>query len=292
MLENHLEIIRSLPIWNNEIDIKSLDGGLTNHNFLVKDNSNKLVVRLGEDILEHQVLRSNELISSKAAYEAGVSPEVVFSSKGVLVLKYIEGKTLSVEDVRNNIDDIISLIKKVHYEIPKKLFGPAMIFWVFHVIKNYVKFLENKKSLHIPILKELLLCCNKLENLSSPYYIVYGHNDLLGANFLKDNNSRLWLIDWEYSGFNSPLFDLGGLASNNDFSLDEEIYLLENYFDKKINPTLLSQYNAMKCASLLRETMWSMVSEITSKIDFDYAKYTKENLIKFQNFYKNIFATS
>ena len=38
----------------------------------------------------------------------------------------------------------------------------------------------------------------------------------------------------------------------------------------------------MKCASLLRETMWSMVSEITSKIEFDYANYTKENLDKFK----------
>ena len=38
----------------------------------------------------------------------------------------------------------------------------------------------------------------------------------------------------------------------------------------------------MKCASLLRETMWSMVSEIKSSIDFDYSNYTKENLDKYQ----------
>ena len=42
----------------------------------------------------------------------------------------------------------------------------------------------------------------------------------------------------------------------------------------------------MKCASLLRETMWSMVSEITSKIDFDYTVYTKENLKKFEDSFK------
>ena len=105
--EKHIEKIKSLPIWNNEITIKSLDGGLTNHNFIVIDSSDKLVVRLGEDILQHHVLRSNELISSKAAFEAGVSPEVVYSSPGVLVLKYIESQTLSATDVRNNIDNII-----------------------------------------------------------------------------------------------------------------------------------------------------------------------------------------
>ena len=30
----------------------------------------------------------------------------------------------------------------------------------------------------------------------------------------------------------------------------------------------------MKCASLLREAMWSMVSEMHSEIDFDYVAYT------------------
>ena len=121
-----------------------------------------------------------------------------------------------------------------------------------------------------------------LEKKSSPYQIVYGHNDLLPANFLNDG-SKIWLIDWEYSGYNSPLFDLGGISSNNNFSNDEEIYLLENYFERKIDSDLLIKYQAMKCASLLREAMWSMVSEITSKINFDYSQYTKENLEKFEN---------
>ena len=38
----------------------------------------------------------------------------------------------------------------------------------------------------------------------------------------------------------------------------------------------------MKCASLLREAMWSMVQERRSAIDFDYAAYTGENLERFE----------
>ena len=107
------------------------------------------------------------------------------------------------------------------------------------------------------------------------------------ANFL-DDGQRLWLVDWEYAGYNTPLFDLGGLASNNNFSNDEEIFLLENYFDHKIDSELLNKYNCLKSASLLRETMWSMVSEITSDIDFDYSEYTENNLKKFEESLKNI----
>ena len=287
MNKNIKATIQSIPIWNNEISIKTLDGGITNENFLVEEHNKKYVVRLGNDIPEHLVSRSNELIVSKAASNAGISPKVIYHSHGILVLDYIKSITLSSEGVRKNIKSIIPLIKKIHHEIPKNLYGQSVIFWVFHVIRNYVKFLNDNKSLHIKILSDLISKSELLEKNSSPYEIVFGHNDLLPANFL-DDGSKIWIIDWEYAGFNTPLFDLGGLSSNNDFSYKEEIYLLENYFENKINDKLLLQYNSLKCASLLRETMWSMVSELTSKIDFNYAEYTEENLSKFNQAFKNL----
>ena len=114
--------------------------------------------------------------------------------------------------------------------------------------------------------------------------MVFGHNDLLAANFL-DDGERLWLIDWDYAGFNSPLFDLGGLASNNGLSEAQERWLLETYFETALTDALWHSYRAMKCASLMRETMWSMVSEIHSALDFDYAAYTRENLTRFEAAY-------
>ena len=68
----------------------------------------------------------------------------------------------------------------------------------------------------------------------------------------------------------------------------KEVNEITENFQKKIDNQNLYKYKAMKCASLLRETMWSMVSEITSDIDFDYATYTKENLSKFEESYKSI----
>ena len=281
------KLIQSIPIWKNNIEIKTIDGGLTNQNFLVQENSNKFVVRLGDDIPEHLVSRSNELIASKAASEANIGPKVIYSDKGILVLEYIESTTLTAKDVRDKIDLIIPVLKKIHLEIPKNIFGQSLIFWVFHVIRNYEKFLKDNKSSYTNLLPDLLSQSAKLEKNSSPYEIVFGHNDLLPGNFL-DDGSRLWIIDWEYAGFNTPLFDLGGLASNCGFSQKEEIHLLENYFDKKIDDKLLLQYHSLKCASLLRETMWSMVAELISKIDFDYKNYTQENLSKFNQSYKNL----
>ena len=60
------------------------------------------------------------------------------------------------------------------------------------------------------------------------------------------------------------------LIKNKVISPVELFDLLESYFEKKINSEILLKYNSMKCASILRESMWSMVSEITSEIDFNY----------------------
>jgi hypothetical protein len=36
----------------------------------------------------------------------------------------------------------------------------------------------------------------------------------------------------------------------------------------------------------LRETLWSIVSEIHSTLDFDYVNYTKKNLTRFEGAYE------
>ncbi|MCK5922871.1 MAG: hypothetical protein KAG66_18155, partial [Methylococcales bacterium] len=81
---------------------------------------------------------------------------------------------------------------------------------------------------------------------------------------------------------NSPLFDLGGLASNNQFSIELEQELLQRYYGQPADAALAKKYSAMKCASLLRETLWSMVSELHSRIEFDYQTYTRDNLTLFE----------
>jgi thiamine kinase-like enzyme len=77
------------------------------------------------------------------------------------------------------------------------------------------------------------------------------------------------------------LFDLGGLSSNNGFDNDENEAMLAAYFEAPITDALRRRFRAMLCASLLREAMWSMVSESRSTIDFDYVVYSDENLRRF-----------
>ncbi|MEQ8355041.1 MAG: choline kinase family protein [Kiloniellaceae bacterium] len=275
--------VAALPLWRGPVDPQPLGGGITNVNFLVEDAGRRVVVRVGDDIPIHQVMRFNELAASRAAAAAGISPAVVHAEPGLLVIDYIDGKTLAAEDVRQQdmLARALPLVAKSHRELPTHLRGPVLAFWVFHVIRDYGWTLKEGDSLHAALLPALLALAEKLEEAVGEVEMVFGHNDLLPANFI-DDGARLWLIDWDYAGFNSPLFDLGGLASNNGLSAAQEDWMLETYFERPVDDALRRRYQAMKCASLLRETLWSMVSEIHSEIDFDYVAYTAENLAAFQ----------
>ena len=170
---------------------------------------------------------------------------------------------------------------RCHRDIPPHFRGATPIFWVFQVVRDYARTLREDGSRMAGRLDDLLGRAAHLESAVGPVEIVFGHNDLLAANFI-DDGDRIWLIDWEYAGFNSPLFDLGGLASNNELDADQERWLIERYFAAPPGEDRFASYAAMKCASLLREAMWSMVSELHSGIDFDYAAYTGENLERFE----------
>ena len=279
----------SLACWSGPVEPEPIAGGITNTNFLVRDRGARFFVRIGEDIPVHGVLRINEVAATRAAAAAGIAPALIHSEPGALVSRFIEGRTLSAEDVRDPamLERIVLLLGRCHRDIPHVLRGSVSMFWVFHVVRDYAATLREGGSRYEPQLGGLLARADELEAAVQRIDVVFGHNDLLAANFI-DEGERLWLIDWEYAGFNSPLFDLGGLASNSELESEQEDWLLERYFERPVDAAGKRRYLAMKCASLLRESMWSMVSEIHSELDVDYVAYTRENLDRFERAYADL----
>jgi thiamine kinase-like enzyme len=275
-----------LTCWTGKVRLQPLGGGISNHNFLVEDRCRRFMVRIGEDLEVHNVLRRFELAASRAAHATGISPEVVHAEPGAMVFAYVDGRTLTPADVREPamLARIEPVLRKCHLELPQHFRGPAPIFWVFQVVRDYAARLREDGSRMAPELPRLMCAADQLERMVGPIELVFGHNDLLAANLI-DDGTRLWLVDWEYGGFNSALFDLGGLASNNELSPEQQDWLLEAYFEQPPAADLRRRYAAMKCASLLREAMWSMVSELHLQIEFDYQAYTAENLARFERAY-------
>ncbi len=247
----------------------------------MRDGSRRAVVRIGGDIPVHGVMRFNEHAASRAAAAAGISPRVLHAEPGLLVIDYIDGRSYDAGAVRADRDRCVALVGRVHREVARHLRGPVLSFNVFHIIRDYGHTLASAPRQDLAPLSRLADAASVLEGSVGPIDLVFAHNDLLPGNII-DDGTRLWLVDWDYAGFNTPLFDLGGLSSNSGFSAAEEDAMLVAYFDRPPDAALRRRFRAMLCASLLRETLWSMVSEIHSTLDFDYREYTAANLQKFE----------
>jgi len=266
------ERISGLPIWRGKVTLQPLTGGLTNISFVATDAGGKYVVRCGDDIPAHHVFRDRERAASRAAHEAGLSPEIVHVEAGITVLRFIEGRTFTEADLRADAARIVALLKTCHRTVARRLRGPANMFWPFHVIRDYVRLIDADAK--------YLALADKLEAAQVPLPIVFGHNDLLPGNVM-DDGQRLWLIDWEYGGFGTAMFDLANLSSNGEFTAADDAALLDAYFDGKVDDPLRRAFTAMKAASVLREALWAMVSDVHLKTPgADYQAHARTYLAR------------
>lgn len=274
--------VRGLPFWKGAIDLVPLKGGVSNASFTVRDSTGKYVARVGADYPFHHVFREVEVIASQAAFEADLSPEVVYTAPGIMVVRFIEARTYTEADVRAHPDECLDMVIRCHLEMGKRISGRANIFWVFHVLRDYAHTIKAAKHRHVVDLPRWMAEVERLEKAQVPLPIIFGHHDLLPTNFM-DDGTRLWLIDWEYGGFGTAMFDLANIASNNQFTEKAEHDLLEDYFEHPPNEALLRSFYAMKTASALREAVWGMVSEIhLSAPGVDYVAYAKEYLGRYE----------
>jgi len=262
--------LAGLPCWRGPVRFERLKGGLSNLIFMATDRTGKFVVRLGRDIPVHHVYRARERAASRAAFEAGLAPEIVHEEADITVLRFVEGRAFEEKDVACNLARIVPLLHRVHREVGRHLRGAANAFWVFHVIRDYVRLIGADPS--------YLALADRFERAQVPMPIVFGHHDLLAANFI-DDGARLWLIDWEYGAFGTAMFDLANLSSNGSFAAADDRSLLDAYFDGKVSGELHGAFSAMKAASVLREALWAMVSDVHLRTPgVDYQAHAREYL--------------
>jgi thiamine kinase-like enzyme len=272
-----------LPIWRKPVTLTPLTGGLTNLSWVADHGGERFVVRCGDDIPVHHVFRDRERAASVAAYEAGLSPEVVHVEPGIMVMRFVEGRSFVEADLRANIDRLVPLLRTCHRDIGAHLAGPPNFFWVFHVIRDYARTIAAGASPFAADVPGYLEVAQALEAAQVPMPVVFGHHDLLPGNVM-DDGKMLWLIDWEYGGFGTAMFDLANLSSNGGFDAAEDARLLDAYFEDSVTDELRRSFRAMKAASALREAMWGMVSDLHPQIPgTDYQGHAREYLRRFDD---------
>lgn len=272
--------ITDLPCWRGTPTGTPLPGGLSNEIWKVTDAAGDNVVRFGTDYPFHHVERTRELMTTRAAHAAGFGPAVTYAGPGVMVTAYLNARTWTGADLCANPARVGRLLHDFHHQMPAHISGTAHLFWVFHVIRDYARSLKAGNSPFTPRLPDFLNMAEGYESVQIALPIIFGHNDLLPANIL-DDGQRLWLIDYEYAGFSTALFDLAGAASNAGMSADQSTALLSAYFGTPPDKSLQRAFDAMQCASLLREAMWAMISALhLNAPGVDYTAYAQDNLTR------------
>ena len=286
-----IERARALPVWSGTVEPMLLSGGLSNINLTAEDAGGRYVIRVGEDEPFYGVSRDNELRAFRAAHAAGVAPEVVYAEPGLMVIRFIEGRSLLPADLHEpaRLAGAARLFRRLHREAHKHLESPGFMFWPFQHHRSYIRLLQERadrlyERWHA-MLPALAAANEELERAIGPATMVFGHNDLNPQNIM-DDGERLWFVDWEFGGFTVDLFDLGVLAMNIEIGPDEIDPYLEAYFEAPASDELRYRFAAATVTAALRETTWSFVSEVMDKpIDFDFRIYSTMNAERYERMY-------
>ena len=283
MVERARRQAMELDFWEGPVTAELLPGGLTNRNFLVDDGLGKYVVRIGDDKPEHAIFRYNEIAVSHAAHDAGLSPALVHHEPGALIFDYLADAT-AVDAGRlgqaATMDRLAGLLGQCHLDLPGHLEVPGPMFWVFHLNRRYARIIMQHGGGMAPSVARLMTLNDELEAAIGPIQPVFCHNDLAAQNIL-DDGQRLWLIDWEFGGWNDGLYDLASLAVNLELeaeAADEMLHRYRRLSDEEPDDVSRRRFRAWKCAALIWAGLWSGVGEMFADLEYDYAGYSQQCL--------------
>jgi thiamine kinase-like enzyme len=103
---------------------------------------------------------------------------------------------------------------------------------------------------------------------AAPRPTVPCNNDLLAANFI-DDGTKVWLIDYEYSGNNDACFELGNTSTECNFTPEQTEAWTEAYFGSP-TPADLARVRLQALCSEYGWSLWGFIQAATSPMDFDF----------------------
>lgn len=170
------------------------------------------------------------IANTVAAGESGVGARVVQALPGLpaLVLEYIDGRTLDTPDLAaaDYIPRIGGAIRDLHSKAPPM--RNATVIWKF--LEDYLDLIA-RHSLACPAgILDWLPTVRRIETALAVNALppVPSNNDLLAKNVMDDG--RIRIIDYDFSGMNDPMFDVGDLAMEGDYDPDQIRVACTAYF--------------------------------------------------------------
>jgi thiamine kinase-like enzyme len=211
-------------------------GGLTNLVFRIGVDHGAYVLRLPGKGTEEYIDREVELHNAIVAADAGVSAELIFAraETGLMLTRCIEFSM---------IDEYLAILKAKNSELPP----------------GYVDVVAAAQ----PARQALA---------AHPARLAPCHCDPLCENFL-DDGQRMWIVDWEYSGMNDPLWDLGDLSVEAGLTPAQDMEMMRAYFGGEPTEAQMGRMTVYKAMCDLLWTLWGLIQHAESNPAEDFWTY-------------------
>ena len=260
------------------LDVERL-GGLTNVNYKITNNGEQYVLRIPGEGTNEYIDRKIEEHNARVAARAGVNAEIVFfdSSSGVMMTRFLEhGETMSPEKFRN-IPGAPARAARAFKKIHDCGEAFRFRFELFAMIDEYLKVLGNE-DVRLPdgyhaAVEEAGAVREALAK--NPAVLKPCHCDPLTENFI-DNGERMWILDWEYSGMNDPLWDLGDLSVEAGFNHAQDVEAMEAYVGGPVSDSAFGRMVIYKAMCDLLWTLWGLIQHAHSNTAQDFWAYSTD----------------
>ena len=262
------EKISSLLSQEEEVLSVEQLGGMTNQNYLVKTTNKQYIVKFFGKGTEKLINRQDEKYNLELLkdLDLDVKNYLFDIEAGIKVNEYIESAiTLDSTSIKTKFDKIAPILQTIHAS-GKELRGE---FAPFEEIKKYESLIEEKipYANYEAVRKEVFSLEKRLADLGVDRKSC--HIDLVPENFIESPQGRLYLIDWEYSSMNDPMWDLAALFLESEFTRQEEEAFLSHYESDQI-PVSREKITIYK---ILQDIIWSLWTVYKEEQGADFGDY-------------------
>ena len=255
---------------SQEEEVRSVEqlGGMTNQNYLAKTTNKQYIVKFFGKGTEKLINRQDEKYNLELLkdLDLDVKNYLFDIEAGIKVNEYIESAiTLDSTSIKTKFDKIAPILQTIHAS-GKELRGE---FAPFQEIKKYESLIDEKipYANYEAVREEVFSLEKRLAALGVDRKSC--HIDLVPENFIESPQGRLYLIDWEYSSMNDPMWDLAALFLESEFTRQEEEAFLSHY-ESEQTPVSREKIAIYK---ILQDAIWSLWTVYKEEQGADFGDY-------------------
>lgn len=277
-----LAALRRIPAWSDcpgDAPVTRL-GGLTNRVWRIDLPGGPLVLRLPGKGTEAYIDREVEAHNAAAATRAGVSPPLlhVDPACGVMVTAHVEGVTMTPEAFAARAG-APARAARAFAQLHRSGEEFRHRFELFAEIEKYR---AQVAALGVALPEGYDATVASAADIRAalaarPVPLAPCHCDPLCENFI-DTGVRMWVVDWEYSGMNDPMWDLGDLSVEAGFDAAQDAEMLAAYFDGAVPAEAEARMVIYKAMCDLLWTLWGLVQHGNGNDAEDFWAYATGRL--------------